>query len=333
MPKISIIVPVYNIEKYLPRCIDSIVKQNCKDFELLLINDGSKDTSGRICDDYASKDSRIKVYHKENGGVSSARNLGLDKVTGEWIVFIDGDDWIDPCYLDVVNTSSDRNVAVLHFGYKKVLCNGSIQDINPVDVGYISSGQLISSGNWASPSVSYAFRSELVKKYNLRFPIGLRTSEDRVFIACTVLRSGAVFNIKEAHYYYEFTPGSAVNSKHPYSKNRGDILAADMINKYVVENKIEWEPSSKQWFMESTALSHLRDDILISTDIWKSLPLIYSDYRILANLIDIKKSTFKFRCLFWSMQNFLPIAYFYEKYLLRAVRFYYKIKRKLFVII
>ena len=333
MPLISIIVPIYNIERFLPRCIDSILKQKCHDYELILVDDGSKDESGKICEKYASKDSRIRVFHKENGGVSSARNLGIANATGEWMVFIDGDDWIDPYYLNVVKLHSDKNVDVLHFGYKRVLSDGTVKDEIPVDEGYIDSGKLIGSGNWASTSFSYAFRARLVKKYNIIFPVGLRTSEDRIFISCCVLRCGIVYNIKESHYYYEFTPGSAVNSKHPYSKNRGDILAADMINKYVVENKIEWEPSSKQWFMESTALSHLRDDILISTDIWKSLSLIYSDYRILANLIDIKKSTFKFRFLFWSMQNFLPIAYFYEKYLLRAVRFYYKIKRKLFVVI
>lgn len=333
MSLISIIVPVYGVEKYLHRCLDSILAQTFTDWECILVDDGSRDRSGAICDEYTQMDSRFHVCHKENGGVSSARNLGIDNATGEWMVFIDGDDWIDPYYLNVVKLHSDKNVDVLHFGYKRVLSDGTVKDEIPVDEGYIDSGKLISSGNWASTSFSYAFRARLVKKYNIIFPVGLRTSEDRVFIACCVLRCGIVYNIKESHYYYAFTPGSAVNSKHPYSKNRGDILAADMINKYVVDNKIEWEPSSKQWFMEMTALSHLRDDILVTTDIRKSLPLIYSDYRIMAKLIDINKSTFKFRCLFWSMQNFLPIAFFYEKYLLRAVRFYYKIKRKLFMVI
>ena len=81
-PKISVIVPVYNAEKYLHRCIDSILSQTFTDFELLLINDGSKDSSGAICDEYAAKDNRVRVFHKENGGVSSARNLGLDNANG-----------------------------------------------------------------------------------------------------------------------------------------------------------------------------------------------------------------------------------------------------------
>lgn len=91
---ISIIVPIYNAEKHLHRCIDSILAQTFTDFELLLINDGSMDNSGAICDEYATKDSRVRVFHKENGGVSSARNIGLDNAKGEWVTFIDSDDFL-----------------------------------------------------------------------------------------------------------------------------------------------------------------------------------------------------------------------------------------------
>lgn len=93
-PEISVIVPVYNAGKYLHRCIDSILAQTFTDFELLLVDDGSKDDSGAICDEYAAHDGRIKVFHKENGGVSSARNVGLDNARGEWICFVDSDDGI-----------------------------------------------------------------------------------------------------------------------------------------------------------------------------------------------------------------------------------------------
>lgn len=100
MPQISVIVPVYNAERYLHRCVDSILSQTFSNFELLLINDGSKDSSGAICDEYAAKDPRVRVFHKENGGVSSARNLGLDNACGEWIAFVDSDDWISENYLE-----------------------------------------------------------------------------------------------------------------------------------------------------------------------------------------------------------------------------------------
>ena len=94
-PKISIIIPIYKVEKYIRECLDSILNQTFTDWEALLIDDGSPDNSGVICDEYAAKDNRFKVFHKENGGVSSARNLGLEKATGEWVTFIDADDWIE----------------------------------------------------------------------------------------------------------------------------------------------------------------------------------------------------------------------------------------------
>ena len=99
IPQISVIVPVYNVEKYLSRCIESILSQTFTDFELLLIDDGSTDRSGEICDEYAKKDTRIRVFHTKNRGVSAARNLGLDNAKGEWISFVDSDDWVEDDYL------------------------------------------------------------------------------------------------------------------------------------------------------------------------------------------------------------------------------------------
>ena len=99
MSEISIIVPVYNVEKYLNNCIDSILSQTYTDFELILVNDGSNDNSGEICDFYKKLDSRIKVFHKENGGVSSARNVGISNTNGNYICFIDSDDCVNELYL------------------------------------------------------------------------------------------------------------------------------------------------------------------------------------------------------------------------------------------
>lgn len=101
-PVISCIVPVFKVEQFLQQCIDSILAQTFTDFELILVDDGSPDNSGKICDEYAKKDSRIKVIHKENGGVSSARNVGLDIAKGEWICFVDSDDWVEPEYMQML---------------------------------------------------------------------------------------------------------------------------------------------------------------------------------------------------------------------------------------
>ena len=92
---ISIIVPCYNVEKYLPKCIDSILNQTYKNLEVWLVDDGSPDRCGEICDEYAKKDARVKVVHKQNGGLVSARNAGYYVATGDWIMYVDGDDWLD----------------------------------------------------------------------------------------------------------------------------------------------------------------------------------------------------------------------------------------------
>ena len=99
-PKISIIVPVYKAENYIHRCIKSLLSQTFTDFEILLINDGSPDKSGEICDEYAKSDKRIRVFHKENGGVSSARQCGIDNARGEYTIHVDPDDWVDPRMLE-----------------------------------------------------------------------------------------------------------------------------------------------------------------------------------------------------------------------------------------
>ena len=120
MAKISVIVPVYNVEKFIRRCLDSIINQTMKDLEIILVDDGSTDNSGVICDEYAKLDNRITVIHKENGGVSSARNRGLDIATGEWIAFVDSDDYIDNKMYEILYTNAEKNncdISVCYFEY------------------------------------------------------------------------------------------------------------------------------------------------------------------------------------------------------------------------
>ena len=125
MPQVSIIVPVYNIESYIKKCIDSILRQNFSNFELLLIDDGSTDSSGEICDYYSTLDSRIIVKHIFNSGVSYARNIGLEMAQGQYITFIDGDDWVDSDYLDVMIKSFSNSCDVVICGGREVTETGS----------------------------------------------------------------------------------------------------------------------------------------------------------------------------------------------------------------
>ncbi len=126
---VSIIIPVYNVEGYIARCIESVINQTYNKLEIILIDDGSSDNSGKICDEYARKDTRIKVIHKENGGVSSARNAGLDVATGEYIGFVDSDDYIDVnMYECLVNSIKYSGCSIVVCGYHELL-GGAIRDV------------------------------------------------------------------------------------------------------------------------------------------------------------------------------------------------------------
>ena len=126
---ISVIVPIYKVEKYLRKCIDSIITQTYKNLEIFLVDDGSPDNCGAICDEYARKDERIKVIHKENGGLSSARNAALDVATGDFIMFVDSDDWVEPEFCEkALYTAIRNNVQIVAFGYNNVYTrDGKIQ--------------------------------------------------------------------------------------------------------------------------------------------------------------------------------------------------------------
>ena len=183
-PKISVIIPVYNAEATLRRCVDSVLSQTFTDFECLLINDGSKDRSGEICDEYAAKDSRVRVFHKENGGVSSARNVGLDNMNGEWVTFVDSDDWIDHCYFQIVQSDIERGYQfIAHSCYP---CDFNTQEFlpefqcsNTTEVANILTermSSLLFMTSWAK-----LFRSAIIRQLKLRFNIELTCCEDTLF--------------------------------------------------------------------------------------------------------------------------------------------------------
>ena len=127
-PKISVIIPVYNAESTLRRCVDSVLAQTFTDFECLLINDGSKDKSGAICDEYAARDSRIRAFHKENGGPSAARNFGLNQAIGQYVIFQDADDYLidNEAYLKLITYAVQNNLDILRFDYSIVDKDGNL---------------------------------------------------------------------------------------------------------------------------------------------------------------------------------------------------------------
>lgn len=121
MPEVSVVVPVYKVEPYLRQCVDSVLAQTFTDFELILVDDGSPDTCGAICDEYAARDSRIQVIHQENGGLGKARNAGMDQAVGKYLIFLDSDDYWLPATLETLHAEAERNhTQVLAFGSKRV---------------------------------------------------------------------------------------------------------------------------------------------------------------------------------------------------------------------
>jgi glycosyltransferase involved in cell wall biosynthesis len=131
MPKISVIIPVYNSEKYLDKCVDSVLAQTFTDFECILINDGSCDDSGSICDERSKRDGRVKVIHQRNRGVSAARNAGLDAALGEWITFVDSDDWVDENYLELMYGNAANNGCELSVCGRRLYSeNGELLDVS-----------------------------------------------------------------------------------------------------------------------------------------------------------------------------------------------------------
>lgn len=202
--KISVIVPVYNVERYLCRCVDSILAQSFTDFELLLVDDGSRDKSGSICDEYAKKDFRVKVFHQENGGVSSARNKGLHYAKGEYITFIDSDDYIEGSFFNDISkcTTDILIMQCKHFGSNKKKHFSEIvpeciistpKEINSFLSKYMQC-QIIRTP-WGK-----FFKRDVLQ--NIQFNYGQNIGEDTVFVLEALQQSKSITVSSNSFYMY-----------------------------------------------------------------------------------------------------------------------------------
>lgn len=205
IPTISVIVPVYNTEKYLQCCIDSILSQTFTDFELLLINDGSTDSSGMICDEYAAKDNRINVFHKKNGGVSSARNVGLDNAKGEWVIFVDADDYLCEESLECLLNGSCADLVV--GGYIRIhRSTGKAYSFPPDNkIVHIRVGNDLPE-NWVDAYLftpwCKLFKRKKIEDKKLRFSQDLFYGEDTDFVIKYVIGIDVIQFISKPVYYY-----------------------------------------------------------------------------------------------------------------------------------
>lgn len=228
-PAVSVIVPIYNMEHLMRRCLDSILGQSFHDFECILVDDGSKDASGAICDEYTDRDIRFAVIHQQNGGLSAARNAGLDRAQGEYVVFIDPDDWIDPAGLDRMYYSAKRdNVDML-------ICDAWIDS----DVKHVKVVQRPSApqDHWqvmremiVGPLQGWTWnkliRRSVYEQRHIRYPQNIYACEDQ-YAMCEMLSAPiSVSYLPEAFYHYMQYPGTL--SRHYDQKTLdNDVKARD----------------------------------------------------------------------------------------------------------
>lgn len=236
-PKVSVIVPVYNVEKYHHRCIDSILTQTFTDFEVLLINDGSKDRSGEICDEYAKKDSRVKVFHKENGGVSSARNVGLDNAKGEWVTFCDSDDKL---LLNAFETflSVSNECDIVKTGYEIVDGNGNIRErILCKSTSIISDKSEIFRISEQSRYCGFLWNTFLKKNVigDMRFDNAISWCEDHIFIYSVINKASTVGFVAECTYCYYIDDSKETNL------SRKHYIPSDIVYAAKLERKVKNE--------------------------------------------------------------------------------------------
>ncbi len=221
---VSVIIPVFNAERYLPTCIESILAQSMPDFELLLVNDGSTDSSAAICDRYAARDRRIRVFHCPNRGVSAARNLGLDQARGDFIVFVDSDDWVVPDHLQQFARSGigEDGIAFTNLSEERPAWNDS-----PRTRVYPMQDQRITSGHADCLPViaellrhrcfgwtwNKMFSRATIERLGLRFDESLHYAEDEVFTILYCAHITHIVTFSHPTYHYRFVPGSLLHRR------------------------------------------------------------------------------------------------------------------------
>ncbi|SHF22096.1 glycosyltransferase family 2 protein [Alkalibacter saccharofermentans] len=240
---VTIIVPVYNVEEYLNKCIESIVNQSYKEIEIILVDDGSKDNSGSICDEWEKKDSRITVIHKKNGGLSSARNAGLNQSNGQYICFIDSDDWVEPDFIEVLfKHMVEHNADISQCGF--------VEDLEGMEgTPYRSENYLVFTGKNAIKNLydrktylnTVVMWNKLFKKKNfqsLRFDEGIVHEDEALIHEVLYNADKVVVNESKLHHYLT-RPNSIMNSK--FNLKRLDIIYAYEKRLSYLKNKKEYE--------------------------------------------------------------------------------------------
>ncbi|MBQ7776475.1 MAG: glycosyltransferase family 2 protein [Lachnospiraceae bacterium] len=241
-PLISVVIPVYNIEKYLERCVYSVREQTYKNLEIILVDDGSTDASGALCDRLATEDARISVFHKENGGSSSARNLGISKAQGEFIGFVDSDDYIEPDMYELLYKATwEFDADIAQIGRDEIDEEGNaLPNIcePPKQVEFIESEAFLKELLMHRGDCSFC--TKLVRKSlfeNMQFPIGELNEDFKLLVQMLTQIKGIVSLPKQTyHVFYRIGSNTRKVDKEAFSRVFGDnVNNADMVNELVQE--------------------------------------------------------------------------------------------------
>lgn len=243
LPTISIIVPCYNVEKYLPQCIESILHQSYQNIEIWLVDDGSPDKCGMICDKYAAKDERIHVIHKLNGGLSEARNVAIEQVTGEWITFVDSDDFISEDYIETLfKLTQEYNCEIAVGLYKAFKEEDTIEHksykiikekLDPIlAIEKMFYQKLFDTSAWAKLYHRRLFES------GIRYPIGL-LYEDLPTTYLLMAESNGVAYTNKILYYYLLRPSSIEGAYNPKKIDSGLAVTKMMESNKSIINKVQ----------------------------------------------------------------------------------------------
>lgn len=267
--KVSIIVPVYNVERVLHYCINSILNQTYKDYELILVNDGSSDNSGEICNQFAKENSKITVIHNKNGGVSKARNAGIGCAKGEYICFIDSDDYISETFLEEIVKKIDAgyNFALTAYQWVSDYDYSATKTVlfKNVDYSIIDKYDLLHIGNLVLLPQPWnkIFKKSIILDNNIRMPEDLSLGEDTVFVyrylSCIISENYAVIN-KPLYYYY------SKNNKSLLNKYRDDLFEVyKKLNRYLYEEIIKWNLPEEQMRLFYNGCYYRMENVLHNT--------------------------------------------------------------------
>lgn len=236
--KVSIIVPVYNVEKYLKECIESLINQTYKNIEILLIDDGSTDNSKSICDNYSKKYEFIYTIHKKNGGLSSARNLGIETSKGDYLCFVDSDDFVSKDYVEsMLNNLVKHSVLISACGMCHYYDNGRIEEYNFQNIDQIFIGDdaqiyLNVLGYYNVSAANKLFSRDLFK--SIKFPLGFK-SEDWFVMYKLIEKAGSIYYNSNSKYYYRQRIGSITHDAN--NVNTDSVFAAKEVYNYFFKNE------------------------------------------------------------------------------------------------